>query len=156
MLDEVLVARLHAGAAGAAATLHAVSGDRRALHVATVADRNRDLLVRDQVFQVDFRSLVFNLRPTLVAVLVFDFFQFLYDHAAQFLFRTQDRFVFSDVLPGQIQLFRDFVDGEFGQAVQLQLENGIRLNGGKRPLWIELGRAAGSVDINLFAGKVGD
>ena len=34
MLDEILVARLHAGAPGAAATLHAVGRNRSALHVA--------------------------------------------------------------------------------------------------------------------------
>src|ERR1700732_2977041 len=58
MLDEVLVARLHAGAAGASAALHAVGGDRRALHVTGVADSDGNLLVGDQMFPDDLGGLV--------------------------------------------------------------------------------------------------
>src|SRR6185369_125126 len=47
MLDEIFVARLHAGPAGAAATLHSVRADRCALHVPAVADCDSDLLVHD-------------------------------------------------------------------------------------------------------------
>ena len=80
MLDEILVARLHAGAARAAAALHAVGGDRRALHVAAVADRDGDLLVGDQVFEMDFGGFVFDHRAAFVAVLFLYFFQFFHDH----------------------------------------------------------------------------
>src|SRR5207302_8421484 len=45
VFDEILVAGLHAGAADAAAALHAVGGDGRALHVAGVAEGDGDLLV---------------------------------------------------------------------------------------------------------------
>src|SRR5207237_118732 len=45
LLDEIFVAGLHAGAAGAPAALHAVGRDRRALQVAGVADRDRGLPV---------------------------------------------------------------------------------------------------------------
>src|SRR5258708_24647592 len=58
MLDEILVARLHAGSPSASAALHAVGRDRRALHVAGMADRDRDLLVGNQVFQHDLRRFV--------------------------------------------------------------------------------------------------
>ena len=47
--DEVLVARAHADAALAAAALVAVVGDRGALDVAGVADRDRHVLFGDQV-----------------------------------------------------------------------------------------------------------
>ena len=60
MLDEIFVARLHAGAARAAAALHCVGGDRRALQVAGMADGDRHLLVGDQVFQLDFGGFVFD------------------------------------------------------------------------------------------------
>ena len=59
LLDEIFVARLHAGAARASAALLAVGGDRRALQVAGVADGDRDLLVGDEVFEVDFGGFVF-------------------------------------------------------------------------------------------------
>ena len=60
MLDEILVARLHAGAARASAALLAVGGDRRALQVAGVADGDGHLLVGDQVFEVDLGGFVFD------------------------------------------------------------------------------------------------
>ena len=47
VLDEILVAGLHAGAAYASAALHAVGGDGRALHVAGVAEGYGYLLVGD-------------------------------------------------------------------------------------------------------------
>jgi hypothetical protein len=50
--DEVFFARLHAGAAGAAAALLAVGGDGRALEVAGVGDGDGDLLVGDEVFEL--------------------------------------------------------------------------------------------------------
>ena len=68
MLDEIFVARLHAGAAGASAALHAVGGDRRALHVAGVADGDGDLLVGDQIFENDFGGFVFDAGAALVSV----------------------------------------------------------------------------------------
>ena len=83
MLDEILVPRLHAGAACAASALHAIGRDRRALHVAGVADRDRDLLVGDQVFEHDLRRFVFNNGAARVAVKFFDLFQFLDDDFAQ-------------------------------------------------------------------------
>ena len=98
MLDEILVTRLHAGPALAATALHAVGGDRSALHVTAVAYRDCDLLVGDQVFQVDFRGLVFDLGAAFVTVLLFYFFEFLYDHAAQSLFRSEDGFILGDVV----------------------------------------------------------
>ena len=45
VFDEIFFAGLHAGASAAAAALHAVGGDRRALHVAGVAEGDGDLLV---------------------------------------------------------------------------------------------------------------
>src|SRR5580704_15519183 len=54
MLDKIFAARLHAGAARASAALHAVGGDGRALHIAGVADCDRDLLVGNEIFENDF------------------------------------------------------------------------------------------------------
>ena len=68
LLDEILVARLHADAAGAAAALHAVDRDGRALQVAGVADGDGDLLVGDQVFEHDLGGFVVDLGAAFVAV----------------------------------------------------------------------------------------
>src|SRR5579859_191253 len=100
MLDEILVARLHASAARSAAALLPISGNRRTLEIAAVADRDCDLLVGDQVFQVNFRGLVFDYGATLVTVKLLDFFQLSDDDLAQLFLGTENRFVFGDVLAG--------------------------------------------------------
>ncbi len=51
--DEILLARRHAGAALAAAALHAIFGERRALDVAGVGDGDRHILALDQRFVLD-------------------------------------------------------------------------------------------------------
>ena len=96
--DEIFFARLHAGAAGAAAALLAIDGDGRALEVALVADGDGDLLVGDEVFKLQLGALVDDLRAARVAVLVANFFEFLDDDGAQLLVAGQDRFVLGDLV----------------------------------------------------------
>src|ERR1700691_724448 len=156
MLDEILVTRLHAGAAGAAAALHAVSGDGGALEIAAVAYGDCYLLVGDQVFEHDLGSFVFNAGAALVAVELSYFFELFDDDGAQLLFRAEDGFEVGDVVASETEFFGDFVDREPGQAVQLQLENGLGLDRGERPLGIQLGGAAGDVDVDFLASEIGD
>ena len=96
--DEILLARLHAHAPGAAAALLAIDADGRALQVALMADRHRNLLVGDQVFQLQLGALVDDLRAARVAVLVANLFELLDDDRAQLVFAGQDRFVLGDLL----------------------------------------------------------
>src|SRR6185312_10565070 len=154
MLDEILVARLHARAPGASAALLPVGGDWRALHVAGVAHRDRNLLIGNQIFQADFRRFVFDHGAAFVAVLLFDFFQFLDDDVAQLRLRRKNGFVLRDVLAHQAQFFADFIDGKPRKAVQLQFEDRFSLNGTERLFRIKLWRPAGGIDVNLLAGKV--
>ena len=128
MLDEILLARAHALAARAAAALLAIGRDRRALQVAGVADRHRNLLVGDQVFQADLGGFVLNDGAALVAVLLLDLFQFLDDDAAQLLLAAENGFVLGDAAANFRQLFQDFVDRQARQAVQLQFEDGVGLH----------------------------
>jgi hypothetical protein len=83
MFDEILIARLHTGAARSSAALLAVGRDRRALQVAAVADCDRDLLVGNQVFEMNFSGFVFDDCSTLIAVEFFNFFNFGDDDFAQ-------------------------------------------------------------------------
>src|SRR5216684_1054732 len=156
MLDEIFVARLHAGAARASAALHAVGGDRRALHVAGVADRDRCLLVRDEVFEHDLGSFIFDPGAAFITVELLNLFQFLDDHAAQFPLGAQNRFVFRNVVAHLLQLVRDFVDGKLGQAMQLQFQNGIGLLRAEGLLGINLRRAPCRIDFDFLAAEVCD
>ncbi len=110
MLDKILVARLHAGAALASAALLAISGDWGALQVAAMADGDRDLFVGDQVFQLDLGGFVFNDGAAFITVELPDFFQFGDDHLAQLLFRAKNGFELGDVLAHLFQFVRDFVN----------------------------------------------
>src|SRR6202166_607713 len=96
MLDKILVARLHSGAALASAALLAVGGDRRALQVSAVADRDRDLLIGDQVFQLNFGGFVFDYGAALIPVELLDLFQFGNDDFAQLFLGAKNRFELGD------------------------------------------------------------
>ena len=52
--DEIFFARRHAGAAFAAAALHAIFGKRRTFDIAGMGDGDRDILALDEVFVFDF------------------------------------------------------------------------------------------------------
>ena len=56
--DEILVARLHAGAALAAAPLRPIGRQRHALDVAEVRDGDDHVLALDQVLVVDLALLI--------------------------------------------------------------------------------------------------
>ncbi len=156
MLDEILVAGLHAHAALSAAALAAVGGDGGALHVTAVAYGDGHLLVDDQVFELNFGGFVFNDGAAFVAEQLFDFFEFFDDHAAKFLFGSENGFVFGNIVADLTQLFGDFVDGKFSEAMQLQFEDGVGLNSGERLIGVELGSASGDVDVNFLAAEIGD
>ncbi len=145
----------------AAAALRAVGGDGRALQVAGVRDGDRHLLVDDQVFELDFGGLIHDLGAALVAELLFDLFQFLDDHPAQLLLRSENGFVLGDALANFLQLVDHFVDGKARQAVQLQLEDGVGLAGVEALLGLVAADrhtrlAAVDVDLDRASAEVRD
>ena len=125
--DEVLFAGLHAETAGAAATLLAVDGDGRALEVAGVGDGDGDLLVGDEVFQAKLGGLVEDLGAAGVAVLVADVGEFLDDDFAELGLRGEDGFVLGDGVADGAEFVEQLVDGELGEAVELQFQDGVDL-----------------------------
>ena len=132
ILDEILFARAHALASGAAAALLPVGRDRGALHVAGMAHRHRDLLVGDQVFQADLGSFVLDDGAALVAVFLLDLFELLHDHAAQLLLAAENRFVLGDAVAHLRQFLQNFVDRQPRQPVQLQFQDGVSLHACRR------------------------
>jgi hypothetical protein len=153
--DEVFFAGLHAEAAGSAAALLAVGGDRRALEVAGVGDGDGDLLVGDEVFEGELGGLVEDGGAAGVAVLVADVFELLDDDAAELFLAGEDGLVLGDVVADGAELVEELVDGELGEAVELQLEDGVDLavaeDQGAGGVVGELGgdAAAGEVDVVL-------
>ena len=90
----------------------------------------------------------------LVSVELLDFFQLFDDDVAQLFLGAENGFVFGDVVADLLQLVGDFVDGKLGQAMQLQFEDGVGLPGGEGLFGIELGSAAGGVDVDLLAAEI--
>ncbi len=134
----------------AAAALLAIDADGRALQVALVADRDRALLVGDQVFELQFGALVDDLRAARVAVLVADLFEFLDDDRAQLDFAGQDRFVLGDALAHLLEFVEQFVDGELREAIELQFEDGVDLAQREALLFVRQAFAV-QVDDDLLA-----
>jgi len=92
-----------------------------------VADSDGHLLVGDQIFKLQFGGLVDDLGAARVAVAVADIFELLDDDATKFLLTGEDGFVLGDLLTDFDEFLENFVDGKLGEAVELQLENGIDL-----------------------------
>ncbi len=87
--DEVLFARAHADAALAAAALRAVGRDRRPLDVAGVRDRDRHVLVGDQVLDAELAALLDDLGAALVAELLANRLQLVEHDAASAALRSR-------------------------------------------------------------------
>ena len=120
-------------------------------------DGDGDLLIGDEVFQLDLSCFVEDLGAALVAIVLADLFQLFDDDAAQLLFRGEDGFVFGDALAHAVQLAGDLVDGKPRQAVQLQFEDGVGLQGREGLLELHLlGGDCFQVDVDGLAGEVGD
>src|SRR5207248_9712611 len=140
-----------------AAALLAIGRNRRALQIAGVGDRDRNLLINDQVFQLDFGGFVKDLGAALVAVLLLDLLQLFDDHVAQLLLARQDGFVFGNAIANVLQLVDDLVNRKARQAMQLQVEDGVSLDRRKRALQRRLfGLDALQVHVNRLIAEVRD
>src|SRR5215218_6675808 len=115
MLDKVAVLRGRAKTAFTAPSLAGVSRDRRSLDVTAVGDGDRDVLIRDQVFDGKLDAFVDDLGATLVAEIFLDLFQLVRDDAAQRTLVAEYLFEFGDQLDDAFVLFDDFLSFERGE-----------------------------------------
>src|SRR5467141_1051869 len=100
---------------------------RRALDIPRVADGNQHLRVGDQVFELDLVDLVDDLRAAIVSIRFVHFAQLADDDLLEFLVACQNLAQFGDQFTNGLQLLENFVDGELGQTMQLQFEDGVDL-----------------------------
>src|SRR5215217_1633814 len=104
MLDEVAVLGSRAKTALAAATLARVSRYRSTLDVTAVSNSDRDVFVRDQIFDRKLDTFVDDLGAPLVAKIFLNLFQFLRNNSpqrslvAENLFELGDKFDYMFVL----------------------------------------------------------
>jgi len=66
-------------------------------------------------------------RAAGVTVLVADVFELLDDDAAEFLLAGEDGFVLGDVVADRAEFVEELVDGELGEAVELEFEDRVDL-----------------------------
>ena len=131
MLHEILGARAHADAALAAARLPAVGVHRGALEVAAARHGDGHVFHGHQVFQPDFAGVLDDLGAPLVAVILLDLAQFLDDHVAKNLVRTEDLQVPGDAPLDLRQFVQNLLLLHAGEPLQLQLDDGLGLLLGK-------------------------
>ena len=127
VFDEILGARAHADAAFAAARLAAIGIDGGALQVAAVRDGDGDVFHCDQVFETDLAGVFDDLGAALVAEILLDFLELLDDEVAEDFFGAEDFEVFGDAALDIGQLVGDLLLLHAGEALQLELDDGLRL-----------------------------
>src|SRR5262245_9324530 len=127
--DEVLFARLHAGAALAAAPLRAIGRERHALDVAEVRNRDHHVLAVDEIFLFHLAFMLDDDGAAWRGELFAHRFELVLDDALDARARAQDIEIVGDLLSELVQLGLDLVAAERGQALQAQIENGFGLLG---------------------------
>src|SRR5216684_996300 len=94
-----------------------------------MADGDQHVGVCDQVFELDLVDLVDDLRAAIVAVRLLHFLELAGDDLLQLFVAGEDFFQLGDVLADGLQFLENFVDRELRQAVELQFEDGVDLDG---------------------------
>ena len=126
-LYDVPVPGGHAYAPPTASRLLAVGVQGGALEVAVLGHRHDHALVRDQVLDRDFANLLADLGAARASELLFQNPQLVNDDLVENRFRPEDLFVFSDLLLQLLEFVEDLLALHAGQALQLELDDGLRL-----------------------------
>ena len=129
--DEILVARLHAGAALAAAPLRPVGRERHALDVAEMRDGHDHVLALDQVLVLDLVDLLDDLGAARRGEVLLHLGELLLDDRLDARARAQDVEIVGDLGGELVELVLDLVAAERGQALQAQVEDRARLHVGE-------------------------
>ncbi len=127
LIDEILVLELHAGASSAATLLRAIGRKRRALHIARMGHRHDHVFLGDQVFVLDLAFGLNNLGSARRCEFIAYGGEVFLDDRHHPVAVAQDFEIILDLLRKTFQLIADFIAAERRQALQAQIENGLRL-----------------------------
>ena len=131
LCDVVLVAQLRPGDAAATATLRAERVGRHRLHVALGRQRDDEVFVVDQVFDVDVAGVEGDLAPALCGELASDLRELVLDHGVELLRAVEDRLELGDRLAQLGHLGIELVLAEAGELVQPHVEDVLGLHLGE-------------------------
>ena len=127
--DEIFLARLHAGAALAAAPLRAVRRERHALDVAEMRDGHHHVLAVDEIFFLHLAFLIEDDGAPRCSKLLAHGSKLVLHDALNARARAQDVEIVGDLLGKLVELGLDLVAAKRGQALQAQVEDRFRLLG---------------------------
>ena len=130
--DKVLFLDPHPDLALAAAPLCPVQGDRIALDVAGVRDRDDHFFVRDHVFQGNLRLFFHDLRAAVILVGLAHLDQLVLDDRTNQRFAAQDRLETLDLLQDLCIFLDEFVALQLREPLEPHLQNRIRLDFAQR------------------------
>ena len=131
LVDKILFLHARGDLAAAATALGAVIGQRLRLDVTGVGQRDHHVLIDDQVLHLERDALRDNLAAALIAILLADGGQFFADHAHQPPRVGEDVEQIDDGLEDVAVLFAQLFLFQAGQAMQLEIEDRLRLNLGQ-------------------------
>ena len=127
ILDKVFLLRRHALDALASAVLAAVRIEGDALDVVVVRQRDNDIFLSDEVFDIDFARVDRQARAAGIAELLLDVRELRLDDAEDARFVCEDGFVLFDCFQDFLILLFNLLALEAGQALQTQVEDGLSL-----------------------------
>ena len=125
--DEILVARLHSGAALAAAPLRAIGLKGNPLDVTKMRHGDNHVLPLNEILVLDARRIVENEGPARRRMGGFHRDHLVLDDGKKTPARPQNGEIIGDLDAELVQGLRDFVASKRGQALQPEFENGPRL-----------------------------
>src|SRR5262249_42086732 len=125
--DEILVARLHAGAAAAAAPLGPVGRKRHALDVTEVRDGDDHVLALDQILILDLALLLEDGGPARRGELGFGGVELVLDNGEDALAGSQDLQIIRDLGGELVELGGNLVAAEGGEPLESQVEDRLGL-----------------------------
>ena len=128
LLDEVLVGRARPSLAASAAPLRAVERDRIALDVALVAEGHHHVLFGDQILVREIAGLALDVSAARVGEKVLHLAQLVLDHVEQQLLGAEDRGKPGDEHLHFGQLGEDLLLLQAGEALELHLQDCLRLD----------------------------
>ena len=132
--DKILFLDAHPDLALAASPLRPIEGDRVALDVAGMRNRDDHFFVRDHVFQGDLRFFFHDLRAAVVLVGLAHLDQLILDDRANQRFAAQDRLEMLDLLQDLFIFLDEFVALQLREPLEPHLQNRIRLDFAQRKL----------------------
>jgi len=127
VLNEVLFLGIHSHHAFAAAALLTIGVDRHALDVTGIGKGDHARLIRNEVLNVNFALIDFELRTARFAVFGFDFGQIVFDNAVELFLVLEQIGQVGDQFLQLVVFGLNFFAFEAGQLVEAHIEDGFDL-----------------------------